>query len=297
MGINENPLGLKLFSAECGKGKFDFLQIPLQLLTNPAFESLSYGAVILYGFILRRVNISIVNHEKYSDDNGNIYIIYQIDQICNDLNCSPKSAVKFLSSLETNGLVKKVKQGLTKPNVIYPYDFSTMPVQSLNCKKYNSGIVESTILELEKVQCSYIDNSNIDSSQINNINDGWIDRDEIEKIIKNNIGYNFIINHPIKGNNYYRQDILDEICTILIDTLCCNRPTIRISGSDLPAENVKDVLRQLNSFHIVTFLNNINNTYTEKLHLKDYVLTALYDIVKTENISALSQCKSAGTIP
>ena len=295
MERNENPLGLKLFSAECGKGKFDFLQVPLQLLFEPAFKALDFGSIILYSLILRRINLSAENYKDFSDDNGNLYIIYTIDQICEHLNCSNKTAINALNKLEKVGLIKKARQGLTKPNIIYVYDFST--VHFKKCKNYTSESVDTTFQEMKILHSNYKDNNYIDYNEIYNKNDGWIDRNSIEKIVKNNIAYDSIINHPIKGNNYYRADIIDEICDIIIDTLCSNKLTFPIGGANLPARNVKDVLLKLNYFHIYAFLERINKTYTEKPHMRDYVLTALYDIVTTENISSLSSAKADGTIP
>lgn len=139
MERNENPLGLKLFSAECGKGKFDFLQVPLQLLFEPAFKALDFGSIILYSLILRRINLSAENYKDFSDDNGNLYIIYTIDQICEHLNCSNKTAINALNKLEKVGLIKKARQGLNKPNIIYVYDFSTFhSVHFKKCRFYTS---------------------------------------------------------------------------------------------------------------------------------------------------------------
>ena len=151
---------------------------------------------------------------------------------------------------------------------------------------------------------------NTNKSKINNVlnnnqsitdecNSPYYERQAYEQLIKENIDYDSIINSQLKpkGNLYYTKDIIDEVYSIIIDTLCCAKATIRIGGSELPAETVKDVLLKLNYVHIHIFFERMNNTYTKKTHMKNYVLSALYDIVITENISALSECKADGTIP
>ena len=67
-----------------------------------------------------------------------------------------------------------------------------------------------------------------------------------EEIIKDNIEYE----HFIKHTNIDRGR-LDEIVSLILETVCTKRKTIRIAGDDYPAELVKAKFMKLNSSHIV----------------------------------------------
>ena len=66
-----------------------------------------------------------------------------------------------------------------------------------------------------------------------------------EEIIKDNIEYE----HFIKHTNIDRER-LDEIVSLILETVCTKRKTIRIAGDDYPAELVKAKFMKLNSSHI-----------------------------------------------
>ena len=66
-----------------------------------------------------------------------------------------------------------------------------------------------------------------------------------EEIIKDNIEYE----HFIKHTDIDRER-LDEIVSLILETVCTKRKTIRIAGDDYPAELVKAKFMKLNSSHI-----------------------------------------------
>ena len=145
--------------------KFLFLQLPLLLVKGELFKGLSSDAKILYSLLLNRTSLSTKN--GWLDEYNNVYIIYTIEQIMEDLNCWEKRAVKAMKELREIGLVKSVRQGLGKPNIIYVMNFADAknPINTQNCQKDNSRIVhktiqeppERTIQELSKGQGSNID--------------------------------------------------------------------------------------------------------------------------------------------
>jgi len=100
-----------------------FYMIPKMLVTHQAFNGIGYGSKLLYGIMLSKASLSAQN-DDFIDDDGKLYIIYTIEQIMADLNCSGGTAVKMLKQLEGIGLITKKKLGQGNPDKIYVMDFS-----------------------------------------------------------------------------------------------------------------------------------------------------------------------------
>lgn len=131
------------------------------LVKHEIYKDVELGAKTLYSLFLRRAALSKMNGAQYLDDNGNVYIIYTIEQIMKDTWISSKTATKYLNQLESVNLIKRKRRGQGKASLIYVGDFE---VQFLKRKKYNSKSVKFTTQETEKVQCSKKDFSNKDFS-------------------------------------------------------------------------------------------------------------------------------------
>jgi len=86
--------------------QYPSLQIPMILIKHEHFKTLSSGSKILYSLLLDRTSLSIKNNWK--DEFGKVYIIYPIEEIMSNLNCSEKKAIKFMKELEDIGLVKTI---------------------------------------------------------------------------------------------------------------------------------------------------------------------------------------------
>ncbi len=104
--------------------QFVFYRIPKLLIKDEAFRSLSNDAKLLYGLLLDRMSLSQKNH--WFDDKNRTFIIYSIEEIMSDLNCSRGKAVKSMAELDTKngiGLVEKVRRGMGQPNILYVKNF------------------------------------------------------------------------------------------------------------------------------------------------------------------------------
>ena len=102
---------------------FLFLQIPFALISEEYFKKLSSDAKILYGLLLNRTSLSRKN--GWQDEEKRIYIIYTMKEIMEDLNCCEKKSLKSMKELRDIGLVKTIRRGLNKPNIIYVINFPT----------------------------------------------------------------------------------------------------------------------------------------------------------------------------
>ena len=103
-------------------GQFSFIKIPKLLVTGEDFSTLSISAKILYGLLLDRMAIASKN--QWIDDEGRVYIQYQLSEIQEDMNISKRKAGECLNELQDMGLIVKRKGGNGYPSRIYVKNFT-----------------------------------------------------------------------------------------------------------------------------------------------------------------------------
>ena len=97
--------------------QFSFYRLPKILFTDMRFRNISTEGRVLYGLLLDRVFLSREN--GWIDAAKRVYIVFTLSSIQQIMNCSKKSAIKYLAELEEFGLIERKKQGLGKPTLIY----------------------------------------------------------------------------------------------------------------------------------------------------------------------------------
>ena len=78
---------------------------------------LSINAKLLYGLLLNRTMLS--QHNDWLSPEGNVYIIYTISQMAEDLNRSQSTIKTALNELESSGLIQRQRQGCNKASHIF----------------------------------------------------------------------------------------------------------------------------------------------------------------------------------
>lgn len=151
--------------------QFSFIRVPTLLFTDDQYKYVSAEAKVLYGILLRRMDLSAKN--GWVDDQGRVYIICTISEIMETLNCADNKATKLMNELEDKcGLIERKRQGLGKPNLIYVKNFLTVDnlVESrFKSRDYHdSGVAESTNPEPSKSRPSNKDQKDIDLSYTEN---------------------------------------------------------------------------------------------------------------------------------
>ena len=150
--------------------QFSFIRVPTVLFSDEQFKNMSAEAKVLYGILLKRMDLSAKN--GWLDGQGRVYIICTLEEIMETLNCGNQKAVKLLEELESkSGLIERKRQGLGKPNLIYVKNFISVvdnpgdkPAAShfKKCENHISGDVKITLPEVRKSHGSNTDNSGWD---------------------------------------------------------------------------------------------------------------------------------------
>ena len=107
----------------------------------------------------------------------------------------------------------------------------------------------------------------------NSLQKNGMERREIYRAqIMTNVDYAYLV-----GYTEVDRGRLDELVGLMLDTVCSTKTTIRVAGEGLPAEVVRSRLLKLTGAHLLYVLDRINENTTEVRHVKQYLLTALYN--------------------
>lgn len=284
--------------------QFAFYRIPRQLITGEAFKKLSTDAKLLYGLLLDRMGLSAKN--GWYDDMGRVFIYYTLDEIQEDLNCGHEKAVRLLAELDTGkkgfGLIERVKQGQGRPAKIYvkrfttraippqpavPQDIPRLPIfgsqdfgkaEVKSSEKQKSRLPVIGSADFRKSDTSYIESNQTDLSQLYpSIHPSatvpesrWIDRSECRREVQEAIEF------PLLCQQFGYEDV-ESVTELIVDTLCSTRPTFRIGGAEMPAEQVKGRLQMLDNGHLEYVFDCMRRNTTEIRNIRAYLLTALYN--------------------
>ena len=261
--------------------QFSFIRVPTLLFTDDQYKYVSAEAKVLYGILLRRMDLSAKN--GWVDEQGRVYIICTISEIMETLNCADNKATKLMNELEDKcGLIERKRQGLGKPNLIYVKNFLTVDnlVESRfkSRDNHDSGVAESTIPETSKSRPSNKDQKDIDLSYTENpIQSGWdtdwmSDYERYKNWFRAELEFDILrLDHPTE------KETLDGILEILAETCSSKRKEIRIAGNDMPREVVKSRLMKLNFMHIQYVLDCLKENTSEVKNIKQYLLATLFN--------------------
>lgn len=97
-----------------------------------------------------------------------------------------------------------------------------------------------------------------------------------EEVIKDNIEYRCLIQ-----DRNIDKGMLDEIVSLMLETVCTRRKVIRIAGDDYPAELVKSKFMKLNSSHIQFVIDCMHQNTTKIRNIKKYLLAVLFNAPNT----------------
>lgn len=94
-----------------------YFKIPKSLFGNPNYKGLLPEAKLIYAFLRDRMELS--NKNGWINEQGNIYLLFTRTNIAELLEMSLPSITKCFKQLNEYKLIKEVRQGLGKPNIIF----------------------------------------------------------------------------------------------------------------------------------------------------------------------------------
>jgi hypothetical protein len=111
-----------------------------------------------------------------------------------------------------------------------------------------------------------------------NIQENAYNRQEVTSLIKDNIGYDAIINNT---QWEARISVVDEIIEIMTDAVCSHKSHFVISGEEIPSAIVRSTLLKLNLSHIEYVIDSIGENSGNIKRIDAYLLKSLLNSPKT----------------
>lgn len=143
--------------------QFNFYRLPKILFTDIRYSKVSAEAKILYGLLLDRMCLSLKN--GWVDNDNRVYIYFTLEDAMEMLNVGKDKGVKLFAELDCAkgcGLIRRKKQGLGKPAIIYVMNFISKSnpercienAESEECDLQTSEKTNSKVLICTEVQTS-----------------------------------------------------------------------------------------------------------------------------------------------
>ena len=278
--------------------QYTFYRIPKLLFTDVLYKGLSTDAKVLYGLMLDRMQLSVKN--KWTDNEGHIYIYFRQGEIMEMLGCATQKAAKLVDELDIKtgiGLIEILNQGLNKPRIIYVRNFTKVVSDTLQERRFEnqmSGNLKIKCPEIRKSNAMGFENQTpyimLNNTEINDtdlsINRKFIDlypadgMDGIEnyiQLVKKNIEYDDLMNEHDGTGKGQTQNILK----LIIDTLCSSETTFQINGVPVAAEYVKKRFMELTKEDVSGVILGLANLIEPIRNPRNYLLTALYNAPAT----------------
>lgn len=223
------------------KQKTSFYQLQQALFED---EKLSLAAKVLYTLLYDRISLSADN--KWTDQNGNIYVIYTVEEARDKLGCGRDKAMKVFAELEKfngTGLIKRIKQGGKKPDRIFIVDIEEAKIETSDKKEVKPTVYH----EKDEKLCDY---GAIEERKL-----------EVEEIVYKDESKQYMVENPVfevEKTPYHEVGKTDPINTNSIQTnLIKTNQSEKTDGQNSYANCVK-VIKE-----------NIEYNYLEQSHPSD----------------------------
>ena len=310
--MDNNSLEMKYINVvETRENKY--YQLPKELFESSYYKkTIGLEAKVLYSFLFDRVSLSRKNN--WFDKEGNVYLIYTREEICNKLDISFNTSTKAFKQLKEVKLIEEKRQGLGKPNLIYvgkiqheelekfldneeyseeeiiPEKEAKTPANTQNRKNCVSGEegasrpVKIEDLDTQKLGGIKTDNNKTDIiSSLSILSKDRKDEIEFQKsLFKENIRYDdFVILED------ERAKIVENIAGIIFEVFESTKDEIYINSEPKNIEVVKSQFLKLNPDHIIYVIDSLKNISREVKNIKSYTLTCLFNAVNTNTLDTV----------
>lgn len=288
--------------------QYRYLVIPQLLITDPAFADIDCAAKLTYAILLNRLTLSAENPAEYTDEEGQLFVIFTVEELQSTLHLSKPTAVKVLNQLEKAGLIEKKRQGQGKPTLLYVNDFtaavelpspggdsngpesdqSTVEDSSEKLNDLTSRSEEFEPQEVKKLDCSKNDLRISSSYQDEERKDREaralgpphvrkIDIDDLTEDVKNQIEYDVL-------KEVHGECVAKSVLFLIVGVLARDGPFYFEKGQ-YPEEAVKQRFRSLEYMDIDRALNILYQTPGVR-NQTAYLQTLLFNAVGSSDIEA-----------
>ena len=313
------PLNLDYFYGGESE-QYSFYRIPKVLFTAAHYRAVPVEAKVLYGLLLDRMALSARN--GWLDEGRRVFIYFTLEDAMAMMGCGHNKAVRLFADLEQIGLIERRKQGQGRPTRIYVKNFilptetgepeeesdtPQLPVvgqtseygkseaapEVLTSQNRKSALPETGSPDFPKTNANKTDKNKTEQSDTDLSippssprDSPWEQRqrmrmdemDSYRELVKENISYDLLLQE-----NPYDDELIDGYVGLMVDVCCSSRPSIRISGEEIPTAVVRSRFLKLTKEHIGYVMDSMRQNTTRIVNIRAYMLSALYNAPLTIN--------------
>lgn len=297
-----------------------FAKLPKLLITEPQYKHLTAQHILAYTLMRDRLQLSITNQMK--DKDGTPFIHYDLGNVAEDIRCGEKKAGQLVNDLDNMGLIRKVRQGLGKPNRIYVHDvFESEPPTRLDRTRSEDGqepveeqfkscrenISEPSTGQTRAVELTVLDKFSGQSNKTDN-NKTEISKTENSKTkISNTDNSNYSVNgndRALDGGlmtsdakNYLlarnEESLVDEVRRRMFELIRLTPKTICVDNQEMKGYDVSEQLKNISIAQIETAMNRVVEKKCSEEQREDCLTAELYHVTQEtsqqSNTSALAE--------
>lgn len=265
---------------------------PRVLDTDPDYKKLSPAAKELYTKLYSRACLSATKDDLFRDEYG-VYVIYTVEEARDQLNCGKDKAINTFKELEEAGLIARVRHGYGNPYHIYVKDLLGRLEKSTSnsTEKPTNTDRENRPMEVAESDENNNKERNDDLNNTDQVSP-VLDWDAAEKLIKENVAYDILVKELP-----YEQ--LERIMRVLISKYCSSKTHIRMFGTDVPIQKVRNAFMALDDLHIRFVCDKLVHMTTEIKNMDAVCLNLLWNApldMEIEARTAFNRDYEAGKI-
>ena len=313
------PLNLDYFYGGESE-QYSFYRIPKVLFTAAHYRAVPVEAKVLYGLLLDRMALSARN--GWLDEGRRVFIYFTLEDAMAMMGCGHNKAVRLFADLEQIGLIERRKQGQGRPTRIYVKNFilpteirepeeesdtpqlpavgqtseygkSEAAPEVLTSQNRKSALPETGSPDFPKTNANKTDKNKTEQSDTDLSippssprDSPWEQRqrmrmdemDSYRELVKENISYDLLLQE-----NPYDDELIDGYVGLMVDVCCSSRPSLRISGEEIPTAVVRSRFLKLTKEHIGYVMDSMRQNTTRIVNIRAYMLSALYNAPLTIN--------------
>lgn len=287
--------------------QFAFFRIPKLLFTDSRFNQTSTDAKLLYGLMLDRMGLSIMN--KWLDDLGRVFIYFTLEDACELMNIAHGKAVKLFAELDSGkgvGLIERKKQGQGRPTIIYLKNFASAentegPPAGKENPDFRKAEVKTSqnrqprLPKTDSVDFRFSEGNKTEYNNTERINpsisgeaaisaasplsfcsdpEGLMD--EYRDAIYANIEYELLAQRKEVDVG-----MLNELVELMVCTAINQAPMTKIGSQDFPTSYVRKRLLGLDSSCMEYVMDSLRGNTAKVRNIKAYMLAALFNAPAT----------------
>lgn len=252
---------------------YSYIRYPRALIDSPLFSHISVEARTLFAMILDRFCLSSINAERFTDEYGEIYVIYTNDEVCKKFGCSKPRVLRMFRELEDENMIIRKRKNCCFPYRIYIARNILQSTKSFFATQEKLASQRSKTEPREATESLHSNNKKSKNEKSNN-NPSITGFARTEEEIREQIEYDCLVCDE-------NRKLVDEIVMIISDVLNGTSPTVRIGRDDMPRGIVIARFCRLDSEHICYVLSQIETNSSDIRNIKSYLITLLYNAPAT----------------